>query len=97
MICPLTHPHNPLGAPENRPGKNTPQYPPGRLEPVNIFHLSEKHIQPAEEGPEEIFIIDTLLEEQADQKQMQDVLTEELFHCPKEQQETQGMNTIQGH
>ena len=33
VIGPLTHPHNPLGAPENRPGKNTPQYPPGRLEP----------------------------------------------------------------
>ena len=24
------------------------------------------------------------------------MLTEELFDCPKEQQETQGMNTVQG-
>ena len=64
---------------------------------LNIFHLRKKHMQPPEEGPEEICIIDTILEKQADQQQMQDVLTEEPFECPKEQQETQGMNTIQGH
>ena len=40
---------------------------------LNIFHLSKKHIQPVEEGPEEICIIDTILKEQADKKQMQDV------------------------
>ena len=34
---------------------------------LNIFHLSKKHMQPAEEGQEEICIIDTILEEQADQ------------------------------
>ena len=45
-------------------------------------------MQPAEEGPKEICIIDTILEEQADKKQMQDVLTEELFDYPEEQQET---------
>ena len=28
---------------------------------LNIFHLSKKHMQPAEEGPEEICIIDTIL------------------------------------
>ena len=64
---------------------------------LNIFHLSKKHMQPVEEGPEEICIIDTILEEQADQQQMQDVLTKELFDCPEEQKETQGMNTVQGH
>ena len=64
---------------------------------LNIFHLSKKHMQLAEKGPEEICIIDTILEEQADKKQMQDVLIEELFDCPKEQQETQGINTVQGH
>ena len=36
---------------------------------LNIFHLSKKHMQLAEEGPEEICIIDTILEEQADQQQ----------------------------
>ena len=51
-------------------------------------------MQPVEEVLEEVCIIDTILEEQADQQQMQDVLTEELFDCPEEQQETQGMNTV---
>ena len=32
---------------------------------LNIVRLSKKHMQQAEEGPEEIFIIDTILEEQA--------------------------------
>ena len=36
----------------------------------NIFHLSKKHMQPAEEGPEEVCIIDTILEEQAEQQQL---------------------------
>ena len=35
---------------------------------LNIFHLSKKHMQPAEEGLKEICIIDTILEEQADKK-----------------------------
>ena len=52
---------------------------------LNIFHLSKKHIQPVEDGLEEVYIIDTILEEQADQQQMQDVLTEELVDCSKEQ------------
>ena len=64
---------------------------------LNIFHLSKKHMQPAEEGPKEICIIDTILEEQADQQQMQDVLIEELFDYLEEQQETQGMNIVQRH
>ena len=34
---------------------------------LNIFHLSKKHMQPMEEGLEEICIIDTILEEQVDQ------------------------------
>ena len=37
---------------------------------LNIFHLSKKHMQPVEEGPEEVCIIDTILEEQDDQQQM---------------------------
>ena len=52
---------------------------------LNIFHLSKKHMQPTEEGPEEICITDTILEEQADQLQRNDVLTKELFYCPEEQ------------
>ena len=58
---------------------------------LNIFYLSKKHMQPMEEGPEEIGIIDTILEDQADQQQRQGVLTQELFDYPEEQQETQGL------
>ena len=53
---------------------------------LNIFHLSKKHMQPMEDVQEEVYIIDTILEEQVVQQQMQDVLTEELVDCPEEQQ-----------
>ena len=33
---------------------------------LNIFHLSKKHMQPVEEGLEEVCMIDTILEKQAD-------------------------------
>ena len=37
---------------------------------LNIFHLSKKHMQPLEEGLEEVFIIDTIMEEQAEQQKL---------------------------
>ena len=52
---------------------------------LNIFHLSKKHMQPVEDVQEEVYIIDTILEEQAVQQQMQDVLTEELVKWSEEQ------------
>ena len=52
---------------------------------LNIFHLSKNHIQPVEDVLEEVCIIDTILEEQADQQGMQDTLTEELAECAEEQ------------
>ena len=55
---------------------------------LNIFHLSKKHMQPVKEGPEEVFIIDTIPEEQSDQQQMQDMLIEELADCFEELQGT---------
>ena len=61
---------------------------------LNIFHLSKKHMQLVEDGLEEVCVIDTILEEQADQQQMQDVLTEELVDCSEEQQEAQDMNIV---
>ena len=64
---------------------------------LNIFHLSKKHMQPVEDGPEEVCIIDTILEELDDQQRMQDVLTEELVECLEEQQEAQDMKLVQGH
>ena len=42
---------------------------------LNIFHLSKKHMQPVEDDCEEVCIIDTILEEQANEQQVQDVLT----------------------
>ena len=42
---------------------------------LNIFHLSKKHMQPVEDGSEEVCIIDTILEEQANQQRKQDLLT----------------------
>ena len=50
----------------------------------------------SQEEPEEVCIIDTILEEQADQLQMQDVLIEELSDCFEELQEVQDLNTVHG-
>ena len=63
---------------------------------VNIFHLSKRHMQPMEDDCEEVCIIDTILEEQANEKQVQDVLTQELFECLEEQQEPQCISLLQG-
>ena len=41
---------------------------------LNIFHLSKKHMQPVEDDCEEVCIIDTILKEQANEQQVQDVL-----------------------
>ena len=38
-------------------------------------------MQPVEEGPKEVCIIDTILEEQAEQQKLQDVMIEELSDC----------------
>ena len=51
---------------------------------LNIFHLSKKPMHPVEEGLEEDCIIDTILEEQTDQQQMQDVLIKKLADCSQE-------------
>ena len=45
---------------------------------LNIFHLSKRHMQPVEGNCEEVCNIDTILEEQANEQQVQDVLTQEL-------------------
>ena len=63
---------------------------------LNIFHLSKKHMQPVEDDCEEVCIIDTILEEQANEQQVQDVPTQELSECLVEQQEPQCMSLVQG-
>ena len=61
---------------------------------LNIFHLGKKHMQPVEEGLEEDCIIDTILEEQAEEQQLQDVLIEELSEYFEELQGTQDLYTV---
>ena len=63
---------------------------------LNIFHLSKKHMHPVEEGPKEVCLIDTILEEQAEQQQLQDMSIEELSDFSEDLQETQELCTIHG-
>ena len=53
-------------------------------------------MQPMEDDCEEVCIIDIILEEQANEQQVQDVLTQELSECLVEQQEPQCMSLVQG-
>ena len=64
---------------------------------LNIFHLSKRHMHSEEDDCEEVCIIDAILEEQANEQQVQDVLTPELSECLGEQQETQCMSLVQGY
>ena len=61
---------------------------------LNIFHLSKRHMHPMEDDYEEVCIIDTILEEQDNEQQVQDVLTLELSECLVEQQEPQCMSLV---
>ena len=64
---------------------------------LNIFHLSKRHMHLVEDDCEEVCIIDTILEEQTNEHQVQYVLTPELFECLGEQQEPQCMSLVQGY
>ena len=61
---------------------------------LNIFHLGKRHLHSEEDDFEEVCIIDTILEEQANEQQVQDILTPELSDCLVEQQELQGMSLV---
>ena len=50
---------------------------------LNIFHLSKKHIHPKEEDLEEVCLIDTIVEEQCEQQQLQAELMEGLVELPE--------------
>ena len=63
---------------------------------LNIFHLSKKHMQSVEDVPEEVCIIDTILEEHADQQGMLDIINEELTEYAEEQQDID-MKSAHGH
>ena len=64
---------------------------------LNIFHLSKRHMHSEEDDCEEVCIIDAILEERANDQQVQDLLTPELSECPEVQQEPQGMSLVQGY
>ena len=64
---------------------------------LNIFHLSKRHMHLEEDDYEEVCIIDAILEEQANEQQVGDVLTPELSECLGEQQEPQCISVEQGY
>ena len=61
---------------------------------LNIFHLSKRHMHSVEDNCEEVCIIDKIFEEQANEQQVQDVLTPDLSECLGEQQEPQCMSLV---
>ena len=64
---------------------------------LNIFHLGKRHMHSEEDDFEEICILDTILEEQANQQQVQDILTPELSECLVEPYELQDISLVQGY
>ena len=64
---------------------------------LNIFHLGKRHMHSGGDDFEEVYILDTILEEQANQQQVQDILTSELSDCLVEQHEHQEVCFMQGY
>ena len=64
---------------------------------LNIFHLGKRHMHSEGDDFEEVCILDAILEEQANQQQVQDILTSELSECLEEQHEPQEVSFMQGY
>ena len=64
---------------------------------LNIYHLGKRHMHSEGDDFEEVCILDTILEEQANQQQVQDILTSELSNCLVEQHEHQEASFMQGY
>ena len=64
---------------------------------LNLFHLGKRHMHSEEDDFEEVCILDTILKEQANQQQVQDILTSELSECLVEQHEFQEISLAQGY
>ena len=62
---------------------------------LNIFHLGKRHMHSEEDDFEEVCILDTILEEQANQQQ--EILTSELSECLVKQHEHQEVGLMQGY
>ena len=63
---------------------------------LNIFHLSKKHMHQQEDDSEEDCAIESILEEQANELLVQDVLTRELVDSNEDQQELQKVSLLHG-
>ena len=61
---------------------------------LNIFHLSKKHIHPDEDGPKKVCLIDTIVEEQCEQQQLQAELIEELAELPEKLNEPSNLCVV---
>ena len=64
---------------------------------LNIFHLGKRHMHSEGGDFEEVCILDAILEEQANQQQVQDILTSELSECLGEQHEQQEVSFMEGY
>ena len=62
---------------------------------LNIFHLGKRHMHSERDDFEEVCILETILEEQAKEQQVQDILTSELSQCCVQQHEHQEVNLMQ--
>ena len=62
-----------------------------------IFHLGKRHMHSEEDDFEEVCLIDTILVEQGNEHQVQDILTPELSECLEEQYELQDISLVQGY
>ena len=63
---------------------------------LNIFHLSKKHMPPMEEDPEEVCLIDAILDEQTQLLQLQEELTKEPTEVSEELQDAPKLCAIYG-
>ena len=61
---------------------------------LKFFHLGKRHMHLEEDDFEEVCLIDTILEEQANEQQVQDILTPELSECLVEQYELQDISLV---
>ena len=64
---------------------------------LNIFHLGKRHMNSEGGEFEEVCILETILEEQGKEQQIQDVLTAELSECCVKQHEHQEVSLMQGY
>ena len=63
---------------------------------LNIFHLSKMHMHQQEDDNEEVCAIEAILEEQANELLMQEVLTRELGDSNEDQQELKKVSLLHG-